>query len=113
MTEAIHNAGAKASVQLGHCGFFATKKVIGKKPLGPSVKFCTFRFGFSQEVRESDMERIKHEFASAALMSFEAGFDAIELHAGHGYLLSQFLSPWTNKRKDKYGGSLEPPAVSG
>ena len=56
---------------------------------------------------ETDISEKIEAFVSAALMAKKAGFDAVEIHAGHGYLLSQFLSPWTNKRKDKYGGSLE------
>lgn len=107
LTEAVHNAGSKASIQLGHCGFFASKKVIGEKPLGPSRKFCTFRFSFSREMSREEMETVKQQFTQAALLSIESGFNAVELHAGHGYLLSQFLSPWTNKRADEYGGPLE------
>jgi 2,4-dienoyl-CoA reductase-like NADH-dependent reductase (Old Yellow Enzyme family) len=53
------------------------------------------------------MTRVREDFAKAAQMAIRSGFDAVELHAGHGYLLSQFLSPWTNRRKDRYGGSLE------
>ena len=55
----------------------------------------------------NDLNRVRDEFAMAALRVKEIGFDAIELHMGHGYLLSQFLSPATNKRKDKYGGTIE------
>jgi 2,4-dienoyl-CoA reductase-like NADH-dependent reductase (Old Yellow Enzyme family) len=58
-------------------------------------------------MNESDMKRVREDFGRALEMAAEAGFDAVELHAGHGYLLSQFLSPWTNHRKDDYGGALE------
>jgi len=104
---AVHEKGAAASIQLGHCGFFANSGLTQEKALGPSKKFCTFRLSFSREMTEKDMERLREDFAKAAVMAKGAGFDAVEVHSGHGYLLSQFLSPWTNKRKDHYGGSLE------
>lgn len=107
LTEAVHKEGAKASLQLGHCGFFANKHAAGARPIGPSRKFCLFRYSISRAMTESDMERIREDFGKAAKMAIRAGFDAIEIHAGHGYLLSQFLSPWTNHRKDQYGGTLE------
>lgn len=107
LTDAVHKEGAAASVQIGHCGFFANRSAIGKTPIGPSRKFCLFRYSISRAMTEEDMNRIRDDFGKAALMAKKAGFDAIEIHAGHGYLLSQFLSPWTNSRKDQYGGSLE------
>jgi 2,4-dienoyl-CoA reductase-like NADH-dependent reductase (Old Yellow Enzyme family) len=107
LTDAVHKEGAAASIQLGHCGFFANKSAIGKTPIGPSRKLCLFRYSICREMTEEDMARVKEDFGKAAKMAIEAGFDAVEIHAGHGYLLSQFLSLWTNKRKDKYGGSLE------
>jgi 2,4-dienoyl-CoA reductase-like NADH-dependent reductase (Old Yellow Enzyme family) len=106
MTEAIHQGGAAASIQLGHCGFFADPKITKTRALGPSRKFCTYRGAFSREMSEEDMARVREDFGTAALMARGAGFDAVELHGGHGYLLSQFLSPWTNMRRDDYGGSL-------
>ena len=107
LTDAVHKEGAKASLQTGHCGFFANKHAAGTTPIGPSRKFCLFRYSICRPMTEADMERIRENFAKAAEMAIRAGFDAIEIHAGHGYLLSQFLSPWTNHRKDKYGGTLE------
>ena len=104
---AVHQEGAAASIQLGHCGFFANSRVTQEKALGPSRKFCTFRLRFSKEMTEEDMEQLREDFAKAAVMAKGSGFDAVEVHSGHGYLLSQFLCPWTNKRKDQYGGSLE------
>jgi 2,4-dienoyl-CoA reductase-like NADH-dependent reductase (Old Yellow Enzyme family) len=107
LTDAVHREGAAASVQLGHCGFFANKHAAGTRPIGPSRKFCLFRYSVSRAMTEKDMDRVREDFAKAALLAIKAGFDAIEIHAGHGYLLSQFLSPWTNHRQDQYGGSLE------
>ena len=107
LTDAVHEKGAAASIQLGHCGFFANKSVIGKTPIGPSRKLCLFRASICRAMNEEDIKRVREDFGRAAKMAILAGFDAIEIHAGHGYLLSQFLSPWTNSRKDQYGGSLE------
>ncbi|MEA1958459.1 MAG: NADH:flavin oxidoreductase [Chloroflexota bacterium] len=107
LTDAVHKEGAAASIQIGHCGFFANKSVIGTTPIGPSRKFCLFRYSISRPMTEEDMNRVREDFGNTAQMAIKAGFDAIEIHAGHGYLLSQFLSPWTNSRNDQYGGSLE------
>jgi 2,4-dienoyl-CoA reductase-like NADH-dependent reductase (Old Yellow Enzyme family) len=107
LTDAVHREGAAASIQIGHCGFFANKSVIGQTPIGPSRKLCLFRYSFCRAMSEADMKRVRDDFGRAARMAIRAGFDAVEIHAGHGYLLSQFLSPWTNKRRDQYGGSLE------
>jgi 2,4-dienoyl-CoA reductase-like NADH-dependent reductase (Old Yellow Enzyme family) len=106
ITDAIHSENAAASIQLGHCGFFSNPSVIGQRPVGPSTKLCTFRMSISKKMTRDDMDQVRNDFGAAALLAKEAGFDAVELHSGHGYLLSQFLSPWTNKRKDEFGGSL-------
>lgn len=97
-TRAVHKEGSKASIQLGHCGFFTSRKVIGKRPMGASPKLCTFTLSYCREMTQADIDEKINDFVQAAVLSKKAGFDAIEIHAGHGYLLSQFLSPWTNKR---------------
>jgi 2,4-dienoyl-CoA reductase-like NADH-dependent reductase (Old Yellow Enzyme family) len=107
LAEAVHAEGAAASIQLGHCGFFASPTVIGRRPLGASPKVCLFRLSYCREMTQADIEEKTQDFVQAALLAREAGFDAVELHSGHGYLLNQFLSPWTNRRRDQYGGSLE------
>lgn len=107
LTDAVHKEGAAASLQLGHCGFFANKSVSGQAPIGPSRKLCLFRYSVCRAMDEADIRRVREDFGKAAGMAVAAGFDAVELHAGHGYLLSQFLSPWTNHRRDRYGGPLE------
>lgn len=107
LTDAVHNEGAAASIQIGHCGFFANKKASGQTPIGPSRKLCLFRYSICRAMTEEDMQQVQGDFGKAAKMAVRAGFDAVEIHAGHGYLLSQFLSPWTNHRKDKYSGSPE------
>jgi 2,4-dienoyl-CoA reductase-like NADH-dependent reductase (Old Yellow Enzyme family) len=107
LTDAIHKEGAAVSVQLGHCGYFASKADTGYQPMGASRRFNLFRMSFPRVMTEEDINTVREQFASAAVMAKQAGFDAIEIHSGHGYLLSQFLSPYTNMRRDIYGGSLE------
>ncbi len=104
---AVHEQGAAVSIQLGHCGFFASPSVIGHRPLGASPKLCLFRLSYCREMTEEDIETKTEDFVRAARLAHQAGFDAVEIHAGHGYLLSQFISPWTNRRHDSYGGSPE------
>jgi 2,4-dienoyl-CoA reductase-like NADH-dependent reductase (Old Yellow Enzyme family) len=106
LTDTVHQEGAAASIQLGHCGFFANRSATGTRPIGPSRKLCLFQYSFCRAMNEEDIRRVQEDFGRAAAMAVRAGFDAVEIHAGHGYLLSQFLSPWTNHRKDEYGGSL-------
>lgn len=112
LTAAVHAAGAKVSLQLGHCGAFSKNKELpGRRPLAPS--FAINRYGlmagmpFTRAMTERDMEQVIDEFGSAASAAVRAGFDAVELHLGHGYLLSQFISPATNQRRDRWGGSLD------
>lgn len=106
-TRTIHKEGAAVSLQLGHCGFFSNPSVIGHRPLGASPKLCLFRLAYCRQMTEADIEEKTENFVQAARLAREAGFDAVEIHAGHGYLLSQFLSPWTNRRRDAYGGCSE------
>jgi 2,4-dienoyl-CoA reductase-like NADH-dependent reductase (Old Yellow Enzyme family) len=106
-THAVHCEGAAASIQLGHCGFFASPSVIGRRPLGASPKLCLFHLSYCREMTHKDIDVKAEDFVRAARLAQQAGFDALEIHAGHGYLLSQFLSPWANRRRDRYGGSPE------
>jgi 2,4-dienoyl-CoA reductase-like NADH-dependent reductase (Old Yellow Enzyme family) len=111
LTDAVHREGAAVSLQLGHCGFFTKNRALGRPPLGPSRNFNAYGvlagLPFASPMTKSDMERTAGDFASAAALAVDAGFDAVELHLGHGYLLSQFLSPASNRRRDDYGGSVE------
>jgi 2,4-dienoyl-CoA reductase-like NADH-dependent reductase (Old Yellow Enzyme family) len=104
---AIHAEGAKAAIQIGHAGWFADPKATGTRPLGPSGTFSLHAQRFARAMSEQDLARIEHDFAAAARIAVDAGFDALEVHLGHGYLLSQFLCPYNNRRRDAYGGSLE------
>ena len=110
LADEVHEAGAKVSMQLTHCGYFSKNKEISK-PLAPSKVFNEYGFlsgiVFSRAMTKADMDQVSEDFAQAALRLKEIGFDAVEIHMGHGYLLSQFLSPRTNRRKDAYGGSVE------
>jgi 2,4-dienoyl-CoA reductase-like NADH-dependent reductase (Old Yellow Enzyme family) len=105
LTDAVHDAGAAASIQLGHAGPVAAG--TGHRGSSPSRTFAPQAMGFTRAVTEDDIARITADFANAATLAADAGFDAVELHFGHGYLLSAFLSPRLNKRTDEYGGSLE------
>jgi 2,4-dienoyl-CoA reductase-like NADH-dependent reductase (Old Yellow Enzyme family) len=106
----VHEAGGKVSIQLTHCGYFSKNKGVSRT-LAPSRVFNEYGFMsgimFSKAMTMSDMAKVSDDFAEAAMRCRAAGFDAVEIHMGHGYLLSQFLSRWTNKRKDQYGGSIE------
>jgi 2,4-dienoyl-CoA reductase-like NADH-dependent reductase (Old Yellow Enzyme family) len=107
LTDGVHREGAAASLQLGHCGYFADRRVIGGRPLGASRKLNTYGLAFARPMTEQDLARVVADFARAAVLASDSGFDAVELHFGHGYLVSQFLSPFTNRRGDRWGGSLE------
>jgi 2,4-dienoyl-CoA reductase-like NADH-dependent reductase (Old Yellow Enzyme family) len=107
LTDAVHDAGASAAVQLAHGGLMATRKATGRRPVAPSRVFSSYALTFTRPMRDADFVRLRLDYAAAARVAVEAGFDALEVHLGHGYLLSQFLSPWTNRRKDRWGGSLQ------
>jgi 2,4-dienoyl-CoA reductase-like NADH-dependent reductase (Old Yellow Enzyme family) len=112
LTDAVHAEGAAVSIQLGHCGAFTKNRELStSRPRGPSRGWNPYGamvgLARADAMDEAELERIAAEFAAAAGIARRAGFDAIELHLGHGYLLSQFLSPATNRRTDRWGGSLE------
>jgi 2,4-dienoyl-CoA reductase-like NADH-dependent reductase (Old Yellow Enzyme family) len=108
LTDAVHAEGAAAAIQLAHAGWFANPRASGAPALAPSRVFSPYGMGFPRAMTEADFARLRGAFAEAArLATREAGFDAVEIHMGHGYLLSQFLSPYTNRRRDAWGGSLE------
>lgn len=107
LTDAIHAEGAKASIQLGHCGNMSHRSICGCRPLGASSGFNLYSPTFVHGMNHDEIEEIAKAYGNATTLAIKAGFDAVEIHAGHGYLISQFLSPYTNHRKDEYGGSLE------
>jgi 4,4'-dithiodibutanoate disulfide reductase len=106
VTDAVHAEGAAACAQIGHAGLVADARSNGRRSLAPSRRFSPPAKGFVPAATTSDLERVRHDFARAARNAVAAGFDAVEVHLGHGYLLSSFLSPRLNRRKDTYGGDL-------
>jgi 2,4-dienoyl-CoA reductase-like NADH-dependent reductase (Old Yellow Enzyme family) len=107
LTDAVHKEGAACSVQIGHCGNMASSAVTGARPMAPSARINLYGPSFPRQMDKADIQSIVKSFGKAVHLSRESGFDAVEVHAGHGYLISQFLSPYTNRRKDSFGGSLE------
>ena len=107
ITDAIHKEGAAASIQLGHCGNMSHRSICGQTPVGASTGFNLYSPTFVRGLRKDELPVMAKEYGKAVRLARECGFDAVEIHAGHGYLISQFLSPYTNHRHDEYGGSLE------
>lgn len=107
LTDAVHAEGAKVSIQLGHCGNMTHRATCGCTPVGASGGFNLYSPTFVRKLRKDEIEQIVRDFGSAVRLAREAGFDCVEIHAGHGYLISQFLSPFTNHRHDEFGGSLD------
>lgn len=107
LTDAIHKEGAKASIQLGHCGNMTHKSTCGSIPVGASSGFNLYSPTIVRKMREDEILQLVKDFGKAVCLARETGFDCVEIHAGHGYLISQFLSPYTNHRHDKWGGSLD------
>jgi len=106
MTHAVHEAGGIIVAQLAHSGMFADPGLTGSEPIGPSQITGVSRHKI-REMTPLDIETLKADFSRAAERAKQAGFDGVQLHAAHGYLLSQFLSPYFNRRKDGYGGPVQ------
>ena len=107
ITDAVHAEGAKCSIQLGHCGNMTHRSTCGCMPVGASGGFNIYSPTFVRKLRIDEIDAFVEDFGHAVDLAREAGFDCVEIHAGHGYLISQFLSPYTNHRRDEYGGSLD------
>lgn len=107
LTDAVHCEGAAVSIQLGHCGNMSHKAICGETPVGASTGFNLYSPTFVRGLRKDELAPMARAYGDSVRLAREAGFDAVEIHAGHGYLISQFLSPYTNHRKDEFGGSLE------
>ena len=109
LVEEVHARGAKIGIQITHAGSNTAAEVLGEQPLAPSAVPHPVREGAEtpRELTAYELGTVKEAFAAAARRAQAAGFDMVEIHGAHGYLLNQFFSPLTNKRGDQYGGSLE------
>jgi 2,4-dienoyl-CoA reductase-like NADH-dependent reductase (Old Yellow Enzyme family) len=106
IVEKVHKEGSKIVLQITHAGGRALAQLINSKPFGPSslkikdILSC-------REITTSEIFKITEDFKMAAVRAKKAGFDGVQIHGAHGFLLSQFLSPFFNRREDEYGGSIE------
>jgi len=107
LTDAVHEEGALASAQIGHAGLVANVRSNGVPTLAPSTRFSAPAMGRVRGATPAQLDEVVEQFQRAARVAEAAGFDAVEVHLGHGYLLSSFLSPNLNRRRDDLGGSLE------
>lgn len=106
LTDEIHSTGAKASIQLGHCGNMSHPSTAGQIPISACTGFNLYSPTIVRGMRDDEIRQVAVEFGNAVRLAKDAGFDCVEIHAGHGYLISQFLSPYTNHRRDRWGGDL-------
>lgn len=107
ITDAVHKEGAAVGIQIGHCGNMTHWETAGCFPVSASNGFNLYSPTFHRKLKASELTQFAKDFGTAVKTAHNAGFDSVEVHAGHGYLISQFLSPWTNCRRDEFGGSLE------
>ena len=108
LTDAIHKEGAKVSIQLGHCGNMTHRSTCGNTmPVGASFGFNLYSPTLHRRLKKEEIKQTVKDFGHAVDFCRECGFDCVEIHAGHAYLISQFLAKRTNRRHDEYGGSFE------
>jgi len=107
LTEAVHAEGAAVSAQIGHAGPVRVGRTGKGKALAPVRFFNPITMRFAKKATRDDIHDVMAAHADAARLAIEAGFDAVEIHLGHGYFCSSFLSPLINRRDDEFGGSLE------
>jgi NADPH2 dehydrogenase len=101
LSKSVHAVGTPVVIQINHAGSRTSKEVIGMKPVAPSSDES------ARELHIGEIEALVDAFAVAAGRAMKAGFDGVEVHGAHGFLLNQFFSPLANRRRDSYGGSLE------
>ena len=107
LTDGIHKEGSAAGIQLGHCGNMSHKEICGCIPVGACTGFNLYSPTIVRGLRRNELPALAKKFGQAVNLAREAGFDSVEIHCGHGYLIDQFLNPYFNHRHDEYGGSLE------
>lgn len=107
LVDAVHNHGSKIVMQINHAGGNTSSAVVGETPVGPSAVYNARHDETSRAFTAEEIEEIIDAYRAAAGRAIAAGFDGVQLHGAHGYLISQFISPYANKREDKWGGSLE------
>lgn len=107
LTDAVHRHGTPVILQIAHCGRQTSSKAIGMQKVAPSNVLHAFYPDKAKDLTDSEIHGIIGDFVSAAVRAENAGFDGVQLHGGHGYLLHDFLSPYGNRRKDAWGGTLE------
>lgn len=101
LSSSIHAVGTPVVIQINHAGRSADMEITGKSPVAPSPSET------AREILSEEIEDLAEDFAEAAERAMRAGFDGVEVHGAHGFLINQFFSPLTNRRRDKYGSSLE------
>ena len=107
LTDAVHRHGTPVVLQIAHCGRQTSSKAIGVQKVAPSDVLHAFYPDKAKVLTDSEISGIIDDFVAAAVRAKKTGFDAVQLHGGHGYLLHDFLSPYGNRRNDRWGGSLE------
>lgn len=107
LADAVHEQGAPVVLQIAHCGRQTSSKAIGKQKVAPTSKMHLFYPDKAKELEESEIRAIINDFVSASIRAEKCGFDAVQLHSGHGYLLHDFISPYGNNRTDAWGGTTE------
>ena len=106
LTRRVHAHGAKIFAQIYHAGRQTQKAIIGTDPVAPTAINCPVMLDMPRELTTEEVEQLVEKFGDCALRAKKAGFDGVQVHGAHGYLVSEFMSPYSNKRFDKYGGNL-------